>query len=261
MSYLETARTAIAKVSANLSHLPELQKTVEIVQGKAVEGDAFTENPSRYIRHTYIQYLRIIKDLATLKPEEVELIRTANTRSAERGISTNSASHGGADYFLDILGTEKQQKVLGAVLESANAQSNIFQTALEDLSARMTRGHELAEVGAQISDGASADADFAIWGHTKGLTPEAMVHFVLCHFLERTFTAQFIHDQDEDIRELVSRKDTLLAAMGDVIRLRNAQGVADPYIVTMWEKDRDQGGLKWNRQSRQELYNEVVSEK
>jgi hypothetical protein len=85
-----------------------------------------------------------------------------------------------------------------------------------------------------------------------------MVHFVMCHFLERVFTAHFSQDPDDKIRNLVSQKDTLLAAMGDVIRLRKAQHQVNPLLVQMWELPRSEGGLQWNKASRQEVYDEVI---
>jgi hypothetical protein len=47
--------------------------------------------------------------------------------------------------------------------------------------------------------------------------------------------------------------------MGDVIRLRRAQGISvDPRIVEIWEASRENGGLQWNRPEKQTVYNEVV---
>lgn len=254
MSFLEKAKTATAEVSANLAHLPELHEVLDAIYPE----DARAENPLLHVGHIYVGYLRIIKDLSSLEPEEIELIRRANTLSKERGISANSVSHGGADYFLEVLGPKRQMKLFGAVLASADVNSDTFKEAIIDLSSRMTKGHELSLSNALTQDGDPA-ADKAIWGHTKGLQPEAMVHFVMAHFLERTFTAHFSQDPDSRVKQLVSQKDTLLAAMGDVIKLRRAQGRANSRITSIWEAGREQGGLGWNKVVRQEIYSEVVA--
>ena len=109
----------------------------------------------------------------------------------------------------------------------------------------MTEGHELASKGIELYDSASSEADYAIWEYTKGLQPVAMVHFVMCHFLERIFTAQYSNDADLKVREMVKQKDTLLAAMTDVILLRYTQYQRNADMITLWTTTRKDGGLEW----------------
>lgn len=255
MRKVEQSRRGVYVIAESLSHLPELSETLKKL--RALEIPELGDSPEQAIAGIYIEYLRTVRDLATLREEDIALIRKANAESTVRGISKNSAAHGGADYFLDTLDLEGRTQLLESVLRASNPESPEFVTGLQDLVSRMTAGHDYAIAGVELVDGASEDVDKAIHGHTKGLQPYAMVHFVLCHFLERVFTAVFSQSERREVQEMVKRKDTLLAAMGDVIRLRKAQGKA--YRITpMWEHSRAGGGLQWNKKARQDIFDAVV---
>lgn len=260
VGYLETSRQVTAEVGKKLGELPELSPTLGVVL-KNTSPELFGNiSPEMYIGQTFVDYLRIIKDLATLDNPDLKIIERAEKISQEKGTSSDSAANNPAKHFLETLGPDRRQKLLSLVLASSDINSIAFKTALSDLSERMLEGHELAGKGVPLKDGASPEADFAIWGHTKGLKPKAMIHLVICHFLARTFTAQFAGDSDKEIQDLIRQKDALINAMGKVIYLRAAQNKIAPEIATIWKNERGQGGLRWSNSDKQEIYNRVVNE-
>lgn len=113
-------------------------------------------------------YLRLIKDLAQLSPEDKAIITEANRRSVERELSSHSAAKGGADHFLDVVGNETQRRLLSFAMRAADIHSPTFIEGLEDLRLRMTEGHDLSISETQLVDGASVAVDHAIHGHTSG---------------------------------------------------------------------------------------------
>ncbi len=258
MSYLEQAKAVLGQVGAKLFHLPELNETRAVIEQDNNEKKSLGENPSLTIGRAFIDNLRIIKDLATLSEKDLELLALSDQECAKNNIKPPSAAKGGAIHLREILGKDNLKVLLSGVSEMANVDSPIFKEALEDLDRRMTKGHELAVSGKPTVDG-DPEADIAIWGHTKGLKPEAMAHFVTAHLLARTFSARFKNDQDPQVQEIAKDKDIVLASMIDVVMLRNAQGKAPKKIVEIWGKTREEGGLGWNKPERQAIFNEIVA--
>jgi|GEM_PF-1310969 hypothetical protein len=252
----ELVGRAVDSVKDALGELPELNSTISAIQDHSSFSEELATTPYGYIEETYIDYLKIVRDLATLSEDEVIQIAKANELCDEKGISS-SAAHGGADRFLNLLGEEGRKKLLRTVWVNQGTETPNFMPALEDLSKRMQKGHDLSVSGEPTQDG-DLKADKAIWGHTKGLSEKAMIHFVIGHFMERTFAAGYAQDPNSEVRKLASQKDTLLAAMGDVISLRYAQGKVDTTIFDLWESTRENNGLQWNPGKKQEIYNRVV---
>ncbi|MBI5151423.1 MAG: hypothetical protein HZA34_02500 [Candidatus Pacebacteria bacterium] len=254
MNYHEQSRKIIEEVVQRLSKLPELQHAIDVLRTNY--NDELGEEPLRYIVRMYIDYLKIIRHLALLSPEERTVIERVNQETA--GDSTKQVSRGGAEVFVDTLGPERLQTLLMNIIKVSDIASETFQRAIIDLTTRMTEGHELAEANETIHDGVSEKADHAIWGHTKGLQTEAMVHFVINHFLNRLFVSLFANDNDPQIQDLIAHKDCLITPLGDVIYLENAQDKASPEIVGIWRRLRTEGGLKWNKEDKQAMYDQVV---
>jgi hypothetical protein len=189
MSNLERSRQSVQKVALALSDLPELNSTQDRFH---LNHQVVPTEVAYNFGIIFVEYLKIVRDLSCLSETELVYIHQANELSSQRGIGSNSASHGGADYFAKVLGPEKLKQVFNVVQQAGFPNSTDFNNGLSDLTNRMTLGHTLSLQGETLTDGASAQADFAIHGHTKGIQPEAMVHFVMCHFLERVFTAHFV---------------------------------------------------------------------
>jgi len=249
-------RKITQKVIIELRHLPELQETIAAIEK---ETNIFGLNPYDYIAQQYGRYIEVIKDLSTLSSSDINCIHRANQQCASLHMFKGSAAAGGLDYFLSVLGRDAQKQLYTDIKTGINPDSPIFVESLKDLSDRMTKGHWLAELGSELRDGVSKEADYAIWGHTKGLSPRATIHFVLCHFLERVFTAQFSRYPDPKVRDMVKQKDTLLAAMMDLLLFRNAQQKVDRVIIDLWTKSRKDGGLQWISKDRLNIYNQLLS--
>lgn len=254
MSYHEQSRKIIEKVVQQLSVLPELQHAIDVLGTNY--SDELGEEPLHYIVRTYLDYLKIIRHLASLSPEECSTIEQVNRETTNS--DAKQVSRGGAEVFVDTLGPEKLQMLLRNVMKASDISSKTFQNAIVDLTTRMTEGHELATIGKVVGDGVSAKADHAIWGHTKKLQTEAMFHFVINHFLNRLFVSMFAGDNNQQIRDLISHKDCFIIPLGDVIYLENAHDKASPEIVGIWRRPHDEGGLRWNKEVKQEKYDQIV---
>ena len=256
---IERSRNLVIQVQKTVGRLPELQPTIKTILDPISEVLPRIDS-LRYIQSTYLNYLRLIRTLTKLSPEDKILISKANAECAEREIGSNSAAHGGADHFLDTIGPENKQSLLTFAMKAADPNSLTFTNALQDLDDRMTLGHELSVTGEKLTDG-NPKADTVIWGHTKGLQPKAMIHFVICHFLERAMTQIFAHQDSSTVKDMAAHKDFFLNSLGDVIRLQAAKGKISPEIYELWRLPRNQGGLQWNSDEKQKIYNEVLSQK
>ena len=241
----KNCRVAVQEIVKRLRHLPELLETIHAIENKNLAIEIFGRDSIEYISKWYAAYIDVIKDISAIQSSDINHIHDAHTKFKLLDNAQGSAAPGGVDYFVKMLGLRGQKKLPAAFIDGANPRSPIFFEALKDLSDRMTEGHELASKGIELYDGASSEADYAIWGYTKGLQPVAMVHFVMCHFLERIFTAQYSNDADLKVREMVKQKDTLLAAMTDVILLRYTQYQRNADMITLWTTTRKDGGLEW----------------
>lgn len=243
---IKEAARATNKVVETIGILPEIKSIF------SEEG----ELPNFYIGKTYLHYLRLIRDLAQLSPGDKDLVAEANALSKTRGLSSNSVAKGGAANFIDIIGKENQEELLNFVSFAARPDSPVFQAALNDLNDRMTKAQGIPIE--ELSDGKSELTDYVIWGYRKGLKPKAMIHFTMCHFLERIVTQTLLKSNNPKIWELASHKDFFLNALGDIIRLKAAKNEVDPEIYNMWRLPRSEGGLQWNREEKQQVFNEVA---
>ena len=257
MGNLERSQHLIREVAEQLSNVPELQYVIEMLN--TTYANELGEAPMHYIVRTYIHYLRIIKQLASLSPNDLAVITQVNQSALSK--SEKTVSRGGAEVFVQTLGPQRLQTLLRNITLASDVTSPTFKNAIQDLAKRMVAGHELVASGEKIGDGASADADFAIWGHTTELQTEAMFHLVIAHFLNRMCTQMFANDSDKKLKDLISHKDCLVTALGDVIYLLNAKDKAVPEMVGIWRRPKTQGGLRWNKEEKQVAYDEVVGYK
>lgn len=262
MSYQEKTRGVVDQFSIGLNHLPELKPLFTSFKLGNLREE-IGEEPIHYIARTYLGYLGLIKDLATLSDSDIKLVRRINKQCKKQGLSSGSAVNHGADHFLLTIGKSNKHRLLSFAVESSDIKSLVFQDALSDLVGRMTKGHELAEAGVDQTDGVSQKVDWAIYGHTKGLQTRAMIHFLMAHFLERTITQAFKQRLDKKnnnkIRKLISPKDFFLQALGDVIRLQKSREEVTEEIYEMWRTPREEGGLGWNKDDQQAVFDEIVS--
>lgn len=258
-SILERVQLSSSFVSGEVKDIPELGGALAKIGFDTDSGKVGRER-LLYLGQTFISYLRIVKELAQLDSSDLEIIRQANDLARSRGLLHNSTSGGGAEHFLDAFG-EKRNLLVQVVSEASDVNSELFRQAVSDLATRMKKGHEISEMGLETADGASSDADYAIWGHTKPISDDAKIHLTLSHLIGRLVANKFSSDPDPQIRAVAENKDSTIEAMSDVIMLGVAKGSADPQIARVWGNTREDGGLNWNLQSRQEVYNEIVREK
>jgi hypothetical protein len=160
---------------------------------------------------------------------------------------------------------------MGVIGHCEDAGSDDFYHAIVDLVVRMGRGHELKEQGRTPKDG-DPEFDQAIFGHTLGLGPDALLHFTMCHFMERIFAASFSKDESLEVRELASQKDMFLNAMGDLIKLNTTKALFKDEsqltkkeqgylrIANIWGKSRVDGGVEWFSDEKKAMFAQVLKQ-
>ncbi len=204
-------------------------------------------------------YLDVINKLSTLPQEDVALISTARAACAEQGLSLSSASDWGADKLITTIGPSTQSALTAYAQEAITPGSQLNNIGFSELSKRMTKGHELAVSGKSLQDG-DPEADVVIWGHTKGLQPKALTHFVFCHFMERAVSAALKQNPDPAVQAVGQKKDYFLNAMNDVIRLEVARGNSDyDEVLRIWSTSREKGGLQWSSTEKQRVFDQTVN--
>ena len=242
-----------------LADLPELIN----VNYKNFVGSADFPTKADLVRYTgeaYLRYLHLVRDLARLSDEDKVLITQARALCKEDKVSRPSASNGGADYLLEALGTDRRKVLLDAIISSAKVDSEVFNTAVADLTTRVTQGHQLNVEGTKVGDKSpDSRVHHAIWGPTLKPQPKAMVDQLILHLMTRTFSAYFASDPEPKMKEMLAPKDSLITALGDVVYLQTAQGTIDPLIGDMWLKTRKNGGIEYNEQAKQDRFNTVVN--
>lgn len=256
-SILAIGHQTIAEVTKELSAIPELTKIIPRLDEPDTLG--LPENATHYIVRTHLGYVNLIKHFALLDEKSLAIITEAGNRSAQAKLISNSATHYEADDVHRTLGAENREKLVNFALKSTEPTSPIFTAALNDLTTRMLLASTLASTGGKLEDG-DPRSDQVIWGHTKNLYPKAITHFASCHLLERTVTQALHHDASPKVEEMISHKDWLLSAMTGTLYLQNAQGWGNKEITQMWMNSRENGGVGWANQARQDIYNQVQQE-
>lgn len=109
---------------------------------------------------------------------------------------------------------------------------------LSDFIERLEGGHRLKVEGHTIYDGDEM-SDSVIWGHTLIKDPEAMLHFLFIHYIERVACAEM---RSEDIA-LGSEKDFFLNGMIDAILIDDHRQFDDLYQIL--NRKREDNGVGW----------------
>ncbi len=162
-----------------------------------------------------------------------------------------TASEVSADELLTELGGNKD--VISTLAQSAiDPRSAHFDPALDELKRRMEGGHVLKLSGKQPND-EDPESRKVIWGHTIITNPEALIHFMCCHYLERYF-AEALTDQGS---QLARQKDFMLNALIDVVLVDHVGANKYDSIYKRWRSSKDEGGLGWITDDRQASYENV----
>ena len=213
-----------------LSDIPEIRPAIELANS----------DPG-YVADIYAEYVDIIRQLSNLDYAEQDLIQRSWAKLIANGGEIGSASQISA---IELLARLSDSQILRPGYEAAKAitpESEQRNAAVSDLATMLEAGHWRAIEGKQLTDG-DPEADVVIWGHTEISDPDALVHFVICHFLERYF-ARLIVSTSSDPK--LPQKDFFINAMADVILLDHFGLNHYIEIFEMWATPKDQGGLGW----------------
>lgn len=248
---LRQAETAVEQFRQNVGLVPQLQRFYESGCDEWV-GDE-KESGAMYIGRTYIGYLKCLKAVATLSDADVQKVIEVERlideddakRAALAGLKVNKGSAAKFSHgeVLRMLNSEKRSELFDLALAGADASSPIFAGAVHECTTRLVRGSELVALGEKPGDD-NPLFDAAYIGHTKGIAPRTMVHFIISHYLTRTFQARY--DGDKKLGALAFDKDAMHGLLSVGIRLLVARGQCPPEIVEMWNRTRAEGGLQWH---------------
>ena len=242
-------------VIRNLDKIPELSEAIRIFRSnKGIKSD-FAYSPIDYIRIIFFDCLSIIRTLTSLSDSDLQLVKRINKTRKVIWLETNPLGHHGIDIFYSKLNKKDRNYYWQNLISSLDVGNPIFKNAVNDLSNRMMFASKLAAEGVVLTDG-DPRADKVIWGHTKGLKPEATIHFVICHLIDRLTSQIFQKSKNERLNKIVLNKHYLFDPFGDVIFLLTTKNMINPEISLRWELSRDKGGLGWNTPEEQQVFDE-----
>jgi hypothetical protein len=229
----------LSTLAERLAGVPELQPALGIIA-----------TDPEHARSVYRQYVELIGRMAVLNTEDIASIDEAQHRLRESKGEVGSASGVGANDILAEL--DGQPSMLTYIaLQSFDSMSPYYEPALNTLVERMEGGHEMKVAGKTPSDH-DADSREVIWGHTviNDQNPEALLHFTICHYLERYF-AKVLSAQDI---ELAEQKDFFINALVDVVLRDHQKNRGDTAIFEMWSEPKATTGLGWINGARLKSY-------
>lgn len=231
----------------NDEHLPTKSKIIQHIQTlvRRLEGVPELEPVFTIIRREpgtasglYQSYITLIIRISKLNKTEITAVKDAKQELRKNQGEVGSASKiGAADILFALNG--RSGLLAELAIQSVEAKSPYYQPALDLLAERMLGGHQYKLSGKTPSDKDSATHNI-IWGHTIITNPETLLHFVVCHYLERYFAeALMAHGL-----EFALEKDFFINGMIDTVILDGLKSAEDP-IFQLWLKPKAEGGLGW----------------
>jgi len=242
-------------VIRNLGKIPEISETITIIDSNKGLKTDFADSPVEYVKVLFFDYLNIIRNLTNLSNDDLQLVKIINKKRKEIGLDTNPLGHHGVDVFYEKVRKNDRNYYWRSLIMSLDIGSPIFRSAVVDLSERMVLASRLASEGVVLKDG-DPRADKVIWGHTKGLKPEATVHFVICHLIDRLTSQIFQRSRNKKLIKMILNKHFLFDPFGDMIFLLTTRGMINPEISRKWELTREKGGLGWNTPEEQLVFDQ-----
>lgn len=224
-------------LEARLSEVPELQPAFVIVDGNR-----------EHARDVYSEYVQLTKQMSQLNDAEIERIKGSQEALRAKDGTVGSASKIGANDILLALG-KRRNLLVELADQSTNPTSPYYNAAVDVLVGRLEGGHNLKLSGKSPSD-FDPESLKVIWGHTVITGPEALLHFTVCHYLER-FMAEGLFAQGV---ELARQKDFFINALVDVVILDKINSQNPSPIFDIWVTPKEQGGLGWITQDRLKSY-------
>jgi hypothetical protein len=224
-------------LEARLSSVPELDSAFAV----------YETNP-QHAADVYLGYVALIDYMTRLDDNAIGRIAAAQHALATSGGIVGSASKVGANDILAALGDQKAKlSEIGA--QSSDPSSRFYEPAVDLLVTRLEGGHQL-KLDKKTPSDFDPDSLKVIWGHTLITDPEALLHFVTCHYLERYF-AESLTAQGVD---LARQKDFFVNALVDVLIIDNLTTNQFRPAYDIWAKLKQQGGLEWITQDRLNSY-------
>jgi hypothetical protein len=213
---------------ARLNGVPELEPAFAII-----------EHDPQHARDVYTDYVQLVERMSQLDETDIAKMREAQLTLRSKDGIAGSASKIGASDILSVLG-DRASLLYELVDQSNNPTSLFYDPAINVLVTRMEGGHNLKLSGKSPSDFDSESLK-VIWGHTVIIGPEALLHFTICHYLER-FMAEGLSANGI---EIARQKDFFINALVDVVILENFSVHGNSPIFELWVKSKNQGGLGW----------------
>lgn len=209
--------------------IPEIRGALELAAGNPMLLDGISS-----------RYRSLLQGMSEF--DEEDLAAAAEIRAAlEAHPDEFSASTSRLVDVHEALGDNYGQFMSALFEASTDDNSDTTQHGLADYIQRLEKGHQLKVQSHAIADG-DEESDRAIWGHTLIQDPEAMLHFLLIHYLERVACAEM---RAAGI-ELGNQKDFFLNGMIDAIIIDRHQNYDD--LFTILATDREEGGVGWKLQ-------------
>ena len=194
----------------------------------------------------YNTYVGVITKLSRLKGDELGRIKDAWEKLSAASGQVGSASHSNARDILFKMSKPDRINMAREATDAIYPSSKYHQATLDQFVSRLEGGHIMKVRGIKPTDG-DPEADAVIWGHTQITDPEALLHFSVCHYLERYF-AHVLPDQGVDFA--ATEKDFFINAMIDIVILDHFSNRKFDEIFKLWLTPKADGGLGWIKQDR-----------
>ncbi len=224
-------------LDSRLIAVPELHASLELA----------TSRPE-FAASVYMGHVALVSHMAEITDDERQIIRAAKESMLNNHGNFGTASEVSADDLLTELGDHK-----GILAElaasSADPDSPSYNLAMDELIRRLEDGHQLKLSGKQPSDD-DPESRKVIWGHTIITDPEALVYFMVAHYMERYFADALAKKGSR----LALEKDFLLNALIDVVLVDSLSADTFGAIRKWWSDPKDQGGLGWITNDRVNSY-------
>ena len=220
-------------LSGRLTSVPELYPIADMV----------TTNPA-HATDVYNTYLVLAEELVSLDGSDLDTVRKA--QDLIQG-EVGSASTVGANNLSAEL-SERDIDLSSVASDSFDSTSPFYEPAIDEFVARLEGGHAMKVAGKNPSDH-DPDSLKVIWGHTVITGEEALLHFVVMHYLER-FISKALYDRGVPQAQ---QKDFFINAVTDVVILNGLKNPDNP-IFNLWVAPKDKDGLGWITQDRLKSY-------
>ena len=220
-----------------LSNVPELEPAFDLL----------SRSP-QHASDVYLGYVALITAMTNLDASDMEKIARSQRILQQSGGGTGSASIIGANNIVSALG-ERKNLLVEVANDSVNPHSAHYQQVVETLVTKLEGGHKLKLSGKSPSDH-DPESLKVIWGHTLITGPEALLHFVTCHYLGLYYAKTL----GEYGLEFTKQKDFFVNALADVVILNHLRSdISDP-IFDIWATPKQAGGMGWITEPRLKSY-------